>query len=127
MVWQSNQPREHSSLFANTLAKFVCSRWKPGQPAHWAVLEAGAVLGSVRVAVRVAVLVSALCAGVDRRPRAEPAVGLACAHSVIQVQLRPAAALHLLLNLAELMLHLADDIFPVLKLLVLKLQSVLRA
>ena len=86
----------------------------------------GSVRVAVQVAVRVAVLVSASCAGVDRRPRAEPGVGLACAHSVIQVQLGPAAALHLLLNLAELMLHLADDIFPVLKLLVLKLQLALK-
>ena len=54
------------------------------------------------------------------------------AHSTIQGQLAPAAALHLLLNLAELVLQLADDIFlvlwpvPKLKLLpVLKLQLAL--
>ena len=41
----------------------------------------------------------------------------ACAHGVLQVQLAPAVALHLLLKLAELMLHLAEDIILVLQLL----------
>ena len=39
---------------------------------------------------------------------------LTCAHGVVQVQLAPAAVLHPILNLAELVLQLADNIFTVL-------------
>ena len=42
---------------------------------------------------------------------------LACVHGVLQEQLAPAVALHLFLNLDELVLQLADDFLPVLQLL----------
>ncbi len=79
-----------------------------------AVLTAGAVLGSVQVAV--------LAAGVDWRWQAEPAFWPCCRWPCCPWHVRTACSrcswpLHLLLKLAELVLHLAEDIVLVLQLL----------